>query len=768
MAEQHSIDEVVARQAFNHSSPVVPLPQSPFANTKQETPRPEHEENEAQIEHVDRPATPSSATVAAEADEHRSPVPSTNFFDAATLLTRDSQYTANTGGRAEQSWRGGIANIWNPPSTFLSNDPSESGSSVIDEGNTTSSLKDAPHVGAPPIEISTAPVTGPDEPRSFFDSDSESDGETILRTASRASSLRGHRPKLVEHNSSSKISLSRTRFYQSALLAPPRNPGPSHSKAEQILGTKLKNLHDLTPAGESSNPPASVNTATLNALTANEVAKASTTALAPSAPATPASFDSSSVMEIPNIPTRVEALDTLPSPWGGFGTLRLSGQNADRIGLSPLDALRSNPITRLDTVGLHRSTSAPPLPHRRHRKVTIRPVDLEVIHTARQKKLFRDSVVSTPYPTRQQSIAMADVIRMPTSQRKDSNALSPKTEKDSNESPNASQLSPPEILILELCLARHPLSTKTVSIPIYDRSIFDDCALFSLLRNTYYHTMLGFILCFLTARALSDATFIFPSSPNTARETISFDAADFLKHLQHPKSGHRRKTWLQWLRKHQPRSILNSNNTGSSPRDPTARSGSTATAASPETYFSSDGIPRTPAFVDPRPPPPPPPPPHSNPTSPSNTNTNSNSSPFSPSSTQPIATKNPMIILHHTFSLPRIAAAISLILVLTVLTTTLWVLFGTPGVSAADSHARELLRGSNGNGMESGGAGAGEMGSGVGVGGSVAVLTGKATNWDWRLSAQKRVLTGLVMGVLAFLMGTTGALGWIGGSWAAL
>lgn len=136
-----------------------------------------------------------------------------------------------------------------------------------------------------------------------------------------------------------------------------------------------------------------------------------------------------------------------------------------------------------------------------------------------------------------------------------------------------------------------------------------------------------------------------------------------------------------------------------------------------------------------------------------------------------------MIILHHSFSLPRIATAISLVLALTVLTTVLWVLFGTPGISAADSHARELLKGGNGSGMGSGvpngdaagmGSGIGVENGGTGVGGGIGALAGEATNWDWRVSAQKRVLTGLVMGVLVFLMGTTGALGWVGASWAAL
>jgi hypothetical protein len=103
----------------------------------------------------------------------------------------------------------------------------------------------------------------------------------------------------------------------------------------------------------------------------------------------------------------------------------------------------------------------------------------------------------------------------------------------------------------------------------------------------------------------------------------------------------------------------------------------------------------------------------------------------------------PKVILHHTFSLPRIAAAVSLVLTLTVLATLLWVLFGTPGVSAADAHASEMK----------------------------GVMTGAvdgARDWDWKIDAQKRVLPGLVMGVLALLMGAFGVLAWVAGSWAAL
>lgn len=74
-------------------------------------------------------------------------------------------------------------------------------------------------------------------------------------------------------------------------------------------------------------------------------------------------------------------------------------------------------------------------------------------------------------------------------------------------------------------------------------------------------------------------------------------------------------------------------------------------------------------------------------------------------------------------------------MILTILTTTLWVLFGVPGVSAA----------AKGNG-------------------EVMVTGGELYSGDWRLSAQKRVLTGLVMGLMVFLMGGAGIGSWVAGS----
>lgn len=606
MADQQTVSEVaIAGEATQGSSTPSTSPSGPPASPRRTINSQEVEMDGNHGEHRDRPTTPTSTTIGTDIEQHRSPALSDQFSEAPTLLTSRSTYTANTGGRAQQSWRGGIADFYSPPTTFLSTDSLNS--SQTNEDGAVSPDTEVPPIDNPVIELPTEPVSKLDEPRSFFESDSESECEMILRTASRASSFRGQRPKLIEHHTSS-VGYSSTRFYQSSALAPPRNPGPSQSKAEQILGTKLSNLMDLTPARERLNPLASFNggtAAALNAFTANELAKVSTTALAPSTPSVPSSVHSSLGNDNLDASARAEALDTLYSPVDGYGTLQLSPPNFRDFAISPLDALRSNPVSRLDMNGLQRAISAPPLPYRGNRKVTIRPADIEVIHTAKQKRLFRDSVVSTPYPIRHNSIAVADHLQRQDSAGKTVNAAKSTAEKDLGRSLSVSQAANPEVLHLELSLAKHPLATKVITIPICDRSTFDDRALFFILRATYHGTLLGFALHFLSARILSNATFILPTPTSTRAkfvgETTSFDPVDFLTHLTHPKSGHKRKPWLQWLRRQQPRhSTANHDNSTSYAHRPGLITGTS------DPYFSAEGVPRTPAFVDPRTPPPPP------------------------------------------------------------------------------------------------------------------------------------------------------------------
>ena len=138
--------------------------------------------------------------------EVRSPTVPSSFSRAGTVLTSGTHYTANTGGRARQSWRNSINGFWRTPS-FLSNESNRStarrSKSVTGNStdNTVSPISDAP-TGFPAIKLPASPVAGPDEPCSFFDSDSESDGEPVLTVLSRANSVRAQRPQLIEHDSS--------------------------------------------------------------------------------------------------------------------------------------------------------------------------------------------------------------------------------------------------------------------------------------------------------------------------------------------------------------------------------------------------------------------------------------------------------------------------------------------------------------------------------------------------------------------------------------
>lgn len=68
--------------------------------------------------------------------------------------------------------------------------------------------------------------------------------------------------------------------------------------------------------------------------------------------------------------------------------------------------------------------------------------------------------------------------------------------------------------------------------------------------------------------------------------------------------------------------------------------------------------------------------------------------------------------------------------------TVLWVLFGVPGVSATATREKD----------------------------DVMVTGGELYSGDGRLSAKSRVLTGLMMGLMVFLMSGMGVGVWVGGS----
>lgn len=562
----------------------------------------------------------------------------------------------------------------------------------------------------PAIELPASPVAGPDEPRSFFDSDSESDGEPVL---SRASSVRAQRPQLVEQNSHASgrsLRIYRVPVVPSANLGPSLNralqdvgsspntlhgltpraqratpsnirPGTSKSEGQQLSGIPLKNLAHPTPATEAENPVESPGgpAEALEALTANALAGASTTALAPTPSSqSDLSYTPTSIIEIPNTPARIEALSTLPPPLAGFGTLRVP----HRPGLQPAtldeyprdesfhqreasatDGLRSNPIQESDISRLHRAISAPPLPVRHpHRKVTIRPLDLEAAGEYR----LRQSVVSTPYPTRAGSLAVDTVSPLSAVASMKVSQTLPTTSEARDRFPSPARS---ELLCLEFAVARHPSVTTLVKIEIEDRSTYDDEALFKVLRKSYRQTLLGLAQYIVTARALQDVTFTDPM----------FDTASFLRHLHSPRSGRKRKTWLIWLREHQIK--LNAS--------------------------SSNGSEKSVSFSSP---------------------TSITRMPFSKTHKT-----HPRLTLHFEFSLVRIALAIIGIVVVSALAAIFWVLFGVPGVGLVHGHHDLVIP------VE-----------------------------KWQADAQGRVLTGLVLGMFVALLGTLGGAGWAAASWLVL
>jgi hypothetical protein len=646
------------------------------------------------------------------ADMRSHTVPS-SFSQADTVLTSRTQYTANTGGRARQSWRNSISGIWRTPS-FLSTENSRSAAhrSNSTVGDSTekaiSPMSDAPLSSAPAIELPASPIAGPGEPRSFFESDSESDWEPVL---SRASSVRTQRPQLVDHNPN--VSGYSLRVYDTSLGSSPNpspllsktrqvissplntvhdltphtqranpndtRPGPSISKAEQLLGIPLKNPTDLTSAVEQEDPVGNLGgpAEALEALTANALDRASTTALAPTPPSLlELSHISASIAETTNTSPRIEAQSTHLLSTGGFHTRSVphhhllesenEGQHAGFLiheEAPATDGLRSNPIQYPNVSRLHRAISAPPLPLRYpHRRVTIRPLDLE---SAGEYRL-RQSVVSTPYPTRTGSLGVDAVSPLSAiAYTKVSQALPPTSEaRDRFPSPPRT-----EILYLELAVARHPSITTLVKIIVEDRSIYDDETLFKVLRRSYIHTLLGPSQYLMTARALWGVTFTDPL----------FDATSFLQHLFSPKLGHRRKTWLVWLREHQAK--------------PTPGSGGGSEKS--VSFHSPASTSRVPFFK--------------------------------------MHKEHPRLTFHFGFSLPRIALAIIGNILMSCLAAILWVLFGVPGVGPEQRHPKLAIPGQK-----------------------------------WQLDAQGRVLTGLVLGVFVAFLGTLGGAGWITGSWLLL
>ncbi|KIW93861.1 uncharacterized protein Z519_05176 [Cladophialophora bantiana CBS 173.52] len=440
-------------------------------------------------------------------------------------------------------------------------------------------------IGDIPPVLSTSRDDEP--PRTMYSSDSDTSSELDPTSPiiHRASSVRVSRPHIVQHSNSSGGSVS--KLYVPHSTPTSMNDAPCIGKASQTLGEGLKSLYDLTPTVKKSEKtvvpggPGVV----LKALEGQEVLEMkddNITAL-PQVPAEvsnePRDTMKETILEWPDTPTRIEALDTLPTPFGGFGSVRISrtsdatystslSTNATYVSPPSIvtDGLHSNPPSENDKK-LSRAISAPV--RNPARRVMIRPTDLIINKGAHDHKLFRENIVSTPYPARHSSIGEIDEISShrpqetgaKTLQLRRSRPLSYQPEKSEQDDEKAADdeskntttgnnnntregfqdekrdlapeipfstkptlLSPapvppataksdrfpspsgPEILFLDLCLTRHPSARVTVEIEVTDKATFDDEQLFSIVRDKYVTKLMGRGRWWFCARTLEGAS----------------------------------------------------------------------------------------------------------------------------------------------------------------------------------------------------------------------------------------------------------------------
>ena len=432
----------------------------------------------------------------------------------------------------------------------------------------------------------------------------------------RASSVRVSRPQVVQHSNSSAGSVPKLYAQQTTPFS--TTDSPNLSKLSQTLGEDLNNSltyavekteKDVIPGGRDD---------TLKALEGEKPTE-EITAL----PQVPQEVSSESrdtmketILEWPDTPSRIEALDTMPTPMGGFGSMRIPRTSAapsysTNASTVVADGLRANPPTETDKK-LSRAISAPV--RNSARRVMIRPADLVINRGNHDHKLFRENIVSTPYPARQSSIGEIDGI-LATQPQQDgkktpklrrSRPLSHDTERSEpdDETSDIADTSPssdekkvmvapeiplstkppptttapttsksdrfpspstPEILFLDLRLSRHPSARITVEVEVTDKATFDDEQLFRSIRDSYVRKLMGRGRSWFCARRVEGASLNnelhnnlhhagrtqFWHGQQQLTSTGDFDGADFVKHLRNPRSGRRRKMWLLWLRNNQ-------------------------------------------------------------------------------------------------------------------------------------------------------------------------------------------------------------------------
>ena len=456
----------------------------------------------------------------------------------------------------------------------------------------------------PPI-VTTSRDDGTEQSRTILDE--PSDDETVDSPTSpviqRASSVRVSRPQIIQHSNSSAASAPK-------LYAPQNTPSSMTEasivgRSSQTLGEDLKDR--LAPRELAQGGP----TEALRALEGEDTEELT---------ALPQQKLKETLVSWPDTPSRLEALDTMPTPMGGFGSMRIPrtsdgtfSTTSTNTYVSPpsmTDGLRANPPTESDKA-LSRAISAPV---RNSRRVMIRPADLVINKAGHDHKLFRESIVSTPYPARHSSQGEIHVMLAGTppsdgqpkveakrtprlrrsrplshtiehaepddasadiTSRKSSSSKAPEIPLHSKPSPAITSKSDrfpspsaPEVLFLDLRLACHSSGAKvTVEITIADKATFDDEQLFAAVRKAYVDQLMGKARWWLCARRVEGVSLLGEATSSAASSRTSafwhghqqhlptlssdFDSADFVRHLLNPRLGHRRKAWLLWLRNNQ-------------------------------------------------------------------------------------------------------------------------------------------------------------------------------------------------------------------------
>ena len=592
-----------------------------------------------------------------------------------TPRTQMSSYSANTGGRARQSWRHG--QIFEAAGIPLSPEQRTS----YDTDRVSPTTRNAPsQTDSSPADSIVSRMALPrlnvPQSQTFLDAPSSSSSEDQSPASrafvDRASSVRVHKARVVENHGSQKS--THVEHQDSATQLPIDNA--SSGLRIHTAGESNMPENDATP---TTNPPPTPTQSLLRA-----------------------------VVDLPDTPIRAEVLDTLPSPSAGFGSVSLwaryprKPQLASPPQAAPAtgpDGLRSNPVQSFESSRLHRAISAPPVPavgKTPNKRVTIRPSDLSIAnHAASHHQSFRESVVSTPYPG-----PLHDIELHASHDRAFEAATATARDRYAPPAANALPVPPPnqdtpltdrfpspargsETLFLEISFGtahthHHAKAPVEVKLDDHDRGSFDDERLFQLIKRAYNRQLLSLTRRYLTARTLQRVELTTTTAANHGEGIADQDAADFLRHMRTPRLGRRRKNWLVWVRNAQHKEAHQ--------------------VGTPESYASMQAR-------------------------------------FGQYNGE-AGGDVPVVRFVHEFSVRRIAVVVGLVALVSCLATVLWVLFGLPGES-------------------------------VGKGGAVKMgplLEGEVVERGWRVDSGGRVLTGLVMGILVFLLGSMGGVVWVVGS----